>query len=139
MRLLPSLVGIVLLHFSLIAAEESSWSWGGESLNNFEKAGFQLNEGEDLVQAESSQQGTVQEKEKADDKQDDEELVDTILESSRQGRNLDGLDEVYADPNVQGALQKGDEPETRNIVREKLCDLGLMQVTITCKSKAITA
>lgn len=56
-----------------------------------------------------------------------DEVVDTILASNRQGRNLDGFDEVYSDPTVQDALQKGDDTQARNLIKEKLCSLGLMQ------------
>lgn len=56
-----------------------------------------------------------------------DELIDSILQSNRQGRNLDGFDEVYSDPTVQNALQKGDDSQARNLIKEKLCTLGLMQ------------
>lgn len=56
-----------------------------------------------------------------------DELIDSILASNRQGRNLDGFDEVYSDPTVQNALQKGDDSQARNLIKEKLCTLGLMQ------------
>lgn len=56
-----------------------------------------------------------------------DEVIDTILASNRQGRNLDGFDEVYSDPTVQDALQKGDDTQARNLIKEKLCSLGLMQ------------
>lgn len=54
-------------------------------------------------------------------------VIDTILATNRQGRNLDGFDEVYSDPTVQDALQKGDDTQARNLIKEKLCSLGLMQ------------
>lgn len=56
-----------------------------------------------------------------------DELIDSILASNRQGRNLDGFDEVYSDPTVQNALQMGDDSQARNLIKEKLCTLGLMQ------------
>jgi len=58
-------------------------------------------------------------------------VVDEILVSQRQGRALQGYDEVYSDPNVQEALQKGDDGEARNIIKDRLCYLGLMQVGIS--------
>lgn len=54
-------------------------------------------------------------------------VIDTILNSGREGRNLDGFDEVYSDPNVQQALQKGDDRQARNVIKDKLCSLGLME------------
>lgn len=59
-----------------------------------------------------------------------DELIDSILASNRQGRNLDGFDEVYSDPTVQDALQKGDDSQARNLIKDKLCNLGLMQCDV---------
>lgn len=58
-----------------------------------------------------------------------DDVVDAILDSSRQGRNLKEFDEVYTDPSLQEAIQKGDDNEARNLIRDKLCSLGLMQVS----------
>lgn len=55
-----------------------------------------------------------------------DDVIETILASNRQGRNLDGFDAVYSDPTVQDALQKGDDTEARNLIKDKLCTLGLM-------------
>lgn len=56
-----------------------------------------------------------------------DDVIESILASNRQGRNLDGFDEVYSDPTVQDALQKGDDTQARNLIKDKLCTLGLMQ------------
>lgn len=56
-----------------------------------------------------------------------DDVIETILASNRQGRNLDGFDAVYSDPTVQDALQKGDDTQARNLIKDKLCTLGLMQ------------
>lgn len=61
-----------------------------------------------------------------------DDVIDEIIDSSRQGRNIEGLDEVYADPTVKQALLKGDDTEARNLIREKLCNLGLME----CEKRA---
>lgn len=53
-------------------------------------------------------------------------VIDTILATGRSGRNLDGFDDVYADPTVQDALAKSDDRQARNIIKDKLCSLGLM-------------
>lgn len=55
-----------------------------------------------------------------------DELIDEIITSSRHGRNVEGLEEVY-DLNIKEALNNGNEIEARNLIRDKLCDLGLMQ------------
>ncbi|CRK95878.1 CLUMA_CG009324, isoform B [Clunio marinus] len=61
-----------------------------------------------------------------------EDVIDEIIDSSRQGRNIDGLDEVYADPTVKQALLNGDDTQARNLIRDKLCSLGLME----CEKRA---
>lgn len=61
-----------------------------------------------------------------------DDVIDEIIDSSRQGRNIDGLDEVYADQNVKQALLSGDDTQARNLIRDKLCDLGLME----CEKRA---
>nr|XP_033330848.1 uncharacterized protein LOC117222924 isoform X2 [Megalopta genalis] len=55
-----------------------------------------------------------------------EAVVDEILASSRQGRSIEGFDQVYADPNVKNALQLGNDTVARSYIRDKLCTLGLM-------------
>jgi hypothetical protein len=61
-----------------------------------------------------------------------DEVIDEIINSSRQGRNLDGLDDVYSDPTVKEALLSGDDTQARNLIRDKLCTLGLME----CEKRA---
>lgn len=59
-----------------------------------------------------------------------EQVIESILNSGRQGRNIKGYDEIYTDPSVQEILQKdvsSDDPEARNIIKDRLCSLGLMQ------------
>lgn len=56
-----------------------------------------------------------------------DDVIEEIIDSSRQGRNVEGLDEVYSDPSVVQALTSGDDTQARNIIRDKLCDLGLME------------
>lgn len=56
-----------------------------------------------------------------------DDVIEEIIDSSRQGRNIDGLDEVYSDPTVKQALANGDDSQARNLIRDKLCDLGLME------------
>lgn len=56
-------------------------------------------------------------------------MIENILVSNRQGRNLEGYDEVYSDPNVKNALQLGNDTIARTYIRDKLCTLGLMNVS----------
>ncbi|XP_011140597.1 uncharacterized protein LOC105183877 isoform X3 [Harpegnathos saltator] len=55
-----------------------------------------------------------------------ESIIDDILISNRQGRNLEGYDDVYSDPNVKTALQAGNDTIARSYIKDKLCSLGLM-------------
>jgi hypothetical protein len=64
---------------------------------------------------------------------DDEALIDSIVSSSRQGRTLqqDGYNHVASDPQVRQAIEAGNDSEARHFIREKLCNLGLMAVSVT--------
>ncbi|KMQ96879.1 serine proteinase stubble [Lasius niger] len=55
-----------------------------------------------------------------------ESIIDNILVSNRQGRNLEGYEEIYSDPEVKNALQLGNDTIARTYIRDKLCSLGLM-------------
>lgn len=57
-------------------------------------------------------------------------MIDEILVSNRQGRNVEGFDQLYADPEVKNALQLGNETIARTYIRDKLCSLGLMNVSV---------
>lgn len=57
-------------------------------------------------------------------------VVDNILQSTRQGRNLDEYREVYSDPNVRIALETGNDTTARHYIKERLCNLGLMAVSL---------
>jgi hypothetical protein len=67
----------------------------------------------------------------------DESLIESIVSSSRQGRTLeqDGFNQVASDPQVRQALEAGNDSEARHFIREKLCNLGLMTVSVTNKHK----
>lgn len=61
-----------------------------------------------------------------------DDVIEEIIDSRKQGRHIEGLDEIYADPTVQQALSSGDDTQARNLIRDKLCDLGLME----CEQRA---
>jgi hypothetical protein len=63
---------------------------------------------------------------------DEESLIDSIVSSSRQGRTLqqDGYNQVASDPQVRQAIEAGNESEARHYIRDKLCNLGLMAVSV---------
>ncbi|XP_066249867.1 uncharacterized protein [Euwallacea similis] len=105
---------LLLLALS-VRAQDNGWTWNQEASDTHQEsptADLQTSASETNLQ-----QNTT----------DVEKVVDEILVSQRQGRALQGYDEVYSDPNVQEALQKGDDGEARNIIKDRLCYLGLMQ------------
>lgn len=56
-------------------------------------------------------------------------MIENILVSNRQGRNLEGYDEIYSDPEIKNALQLGNDTIARTYIKDKLCSLGLMNVS----------
>lgn len=112
-------VAIAAILLCTVLAEEQP-KWGG----NFEPTNT------DYLSLESNDpigQGAVATNEtNASNGDEIDKVIDTILLSGRQGRNLDGFDEVYSDPSVQEVLQKGDDRQARNVIKDKLCSLGLM-------------
>lgn len=60
-------------------------------------------------------------------------VIENILQSNRQGRNLDGYDQLYADPDVKNILQVGNDTVARSYIKDKLCSLGLMNVSLPKK------
>jgi len=58
------------------------------------------------------------------------DIVEDILESGREGRALEGFSDVYNDPNVQEAIQAGNDTSARSYIQERLCNLGLSSVSL---------
>ncbi|KYB28923.1 hypothetical protein TcasGA2_TC031030 [Tribolium castaneum] len=116
MRLTPIIAFAAMFLLCHAAAEENAWSWGNKDKSPSTNPLEQQPSASDLVEQSSQFNSTQAEK-----------IIDHILVSNRQGRNVDGFDEVYSDPSVQDALQKGDDAEARNLIKDRLCSLGLMQ------------
>ncbi|XP_032589214.2 uncharacterized protein LOC6586651 isoform X1 [Drosophila mojavensis] len=57
-------------------------------------------------------------------------VIDQLINSRREGRNLGEYDAVYADGNIDQALQEGNDLQARNLIRDKLCGLGLMSCDV---------
>lgn len=129
MKFAFALAAILFLHSS--QAQEKLWSWNGDDNDQ----NSQQSDQKALNQFEQYQPSASEYIESAVQLNDTdvEKVVDEILTSSRLGRALDGFGEVYSDPTIQDVLQKGDDGEARNIIKEKLCSLGLMQVKIIRK------
>lgn len=103
----------------------ASWSWDGQKPEN-EKVAVE----EPLEAAESMTMltGEVIASDRVGTEANAtavDEIVDSILSSSREGRNLNGFDELYKDPSVVDAIQNADDVSARNLIKDKLCDLGL--------------
>lgn len=142
MRLPFYLAAIILLHRA--SSEEQSWSWGSDqkdaSEENAKETKKDQTDGrsssyfdEDLIAAPSEFIDNL-----SANSTEAGQIIDEIISSTREGRAIDGFDEVYSDPNVQDALQKGDDSEARNIIKDRLCALGLMQVSTKLSTKTNT-
>nr|CAD7449297.1 unnamed protein product [Timema bartmani] len=95
-------------------AESNDWSWDKTADSNKNEQQFGVADGIFITEEPLVNQSVAA------------SVIDEILLSSRQGRNLEGYDEVYKDPNVQQAIQEGDDSQARQYIRDKLCGLGLM-------------
>lgn len=85
----------------LVHADDDSWSWGKQP-------------------AQPSDQITTQ-----------AHVIDSILESSRSGKALDGYNQIYEDPDVQQAINSGNDTQARHYIQDRLCGLGLMSVSLS--------
>lgn len=106
---------VALLLFNTVNCEKDEQTRQGRILNN--RKNFDTTVEQQLIQEYPTQNAT---------EATVEELIDEIITSSRHGRNVEGLEEVY-DSNIKEALNNGNDIEARNLIRDKLCDLGLMQ------------
>ncbi|KAK3917491.1 Phenoloxidase-activating factor 2 [Frankliniella fusca] len=120
---LASLAGLLLAGFVTGAAGASAdWSWG----NKDGAAPVSETTADEAPPSAGDGGGIVDLGEAAAAATDlNADVIDDILRSGRQGRNLEGYDEVYADPNVQDALQNGNETSARHYIKDRLCSLGL--------------
>ncbi|CAH2091252.1 unnamed protein product [Euphydryas editha] len=108
---------VLLLAIVNISAD---WSWGGDEnkKNENNNESTELLQGEEISNAQDKNfntNGTVL-----------DDIVDELV-SSKQGRSLSGFDDVYSDPTIKEALDSGDDTEARNLIKGRLCTLGLIQ------------
>ncbi|XP_063382528.1 uncharacterized protein LOC134668950 [Cydia fagiglandana] len=108
-----------------IASATAEWSWGGDADAKDkdakpEEKPTELLEGEEALDADkksSDSAGTVL-----------DDIVDELVSNrQQQGRSLGGFDDVYSDPTIKEALDSGDDAEARNLIKGRLCTLGLIQ------------
>lgn len=109
----------------IFAYTTAEWSWGGDAsakpADQPEQKATGLLQGEELPEAQDKNfesNSTVL-----------DDIVDELV-SSKQGRSLGGFDDVYSDPTIKDALDAGDDAEARNLIKGRLCTLGLIQVRI---------
>ncbi|XP_025833219.1 uncharacterized protein LOC108735180 isoform X2 [Agrilus planipennis] len=114
---------VTLLHASE-SSEGNSWSWSEDS-ENPSSPDTQKFDSEDAIPAASAyDQGDTNDFNATAI----EELVDDILVSKRQGRKLNGFDDLSPDDsNLQQALDNGNDGEARSIIKNRLCLLGLVK------------
>lgn len=123
MKILYALAAFLLLH--TCSVQVTAWDWESDKKPEAPK---QIEEQSNLeYEIQGSSSDYSEQAVQYNNTEQIEKIVDNILVSTREGRNLEGYDEVYSDPNVQEAIQKGDDGEARNIIKERLCNLGLMQ------------
>ncbi|KYM86047.1 Serine proteinase stubble [Atta colombica] len=53
-------------------------------------------------------------------------VIDNIIVSNRQGRNLEEYNEIYSDPKIKNALQLDNDTLARSFIKDKLCSLSLI-------------
>ncbi|XP_059054086.1 uncharacterized protein LOC131848296 isoform X2 [Achroia grisella] len=109
----------------LLGSTLAEWSWGEKSSDQTKELDNQksteLLQGEKLPEA--------QEKNFESNSTVLDDIVDELV-SSKQGRSLggfDGVDDVYSDPTIKEALDAGDDAEARNLIKGRLCTLGLIE------------
>jgi hypothetical protein len=107
----------------IIASTAAEWSWGKDAKpeEKTEEKKPELLQGEELPEAQAKSSDT--------DTTVLDDIVDELI-SSKQGRSLGGFDDVYSDPTIKEALDAGDDSEARNLIKNRLCTLGLVQVSI---------
>nr|XP_021181486.2 uncharacterized protein LOC110370085 isoform X1 [Helicoverpa armigera] len=106
----------------ILATATAEWSWGGDA--NAKPAEKAEEKPESLLQGEQLPEAQDKNFESNSTVLDD--IVDELV-SSKQGRSLGGFDDVYSDPTIKDALDAGDDAEARNLIKGRLCTLGLIQ------------
>lgn len=106
----PLQVSYLFLSLTLICiAAEEEWSWGSGKKKDAEIP----------KKSDSTAEGSVS-----------PNVVEEIITSGRDGRMLAGFNDVYQDQDVQDAIASGNDTHARSLVRERLCGLGLMAVSV---------
>lgn len=109
----------------IITKSYADWSWANEKSETDTK--FEEQKPTELLQGEELPEAQRKSGESNSTVLDD--IVDELV-SRKQGRSLGGFDDdVYSDPTIKQALDAGDDAEARSLIKERLCTLGLIQVS----------
>ncbi|XP_017011709.3 uncharacterized protein [Drosophila takahashii] len=129
MRIRASLLAVVLLATASLAAEESSWGneWAPMEDATPSRRSVDTKPAE---QADIQGRYLVHESIQSNSTTQIDEVIEQLINSRREGRNLGEYDAVYADGNIDQALQQGNDLQARNLIRDKLCGLGLMSCDV---------
>ncbi|XP_022229198.2 uncharacterized protein LOC111078667 isoform X1 [Drosophila obscura] len=132
MRMRESLLAVLLLATATLAAD-----WGNEWAPMEDAAmpsrrSVDTKPAAEASGAESEVQGRylVHESVQSNSTSEMDTIIEQLLNSRREGRNLGEYDAVYADGNIDQALQQGNDMQARNLIRDKLCGLGLMSCDV---------
>lgn len=125
MRLILAVTALLLSQS--VRCQEKSWNWNGDKP---EQESYQTEQNPEYMEDFQASPSEYVESNLQLNSSTVEQVIDEILTSTRQGKALNGFDEVYSDPDIQNVLQKGDEGEARNLIKERLCYLGLMKVKV---------
>lgn len=108
----------------IIASTTAEWSWGADA--NDKLADQAAEQSTELLQGETLPE--AQEKNFESKSASVDDIIEHVV--SKQGRSLGGdFDDVYDDPTIKDALDAGDDTEARNLIKGRLCNLGLIQVS----------
>ncbi|XP_017043453.1 uncharacterized protein LOC108089605 isoform X1 [Drosophila ficusphila] len=128
MRIRASLLAVVLLATASLA-EESSWGneWAPMEDSMPSRRSVDTKPAD---QADIQGRYLVHESTQSNSTTQIDEVIEQLINSRREGRNLGEYDAVYADGNIDQALQQGNDLQARNLIRDKLCGLGLMSCDV---------
>ncbi|XP_050335466.1 uncharacterized protein LOC126762632 [Bactrocera neohumeralis] len=133
---LAFMAAILLAGSALSNAEESAWGGGWEptkeSMLSRRSAESEKTDAAAVqpVEVQGRNYGVHEAIYSNDTNTDINAIIDQIINSRREGRILGDYDQVYADGNIDQALQQGDDLQARNLIRDKLCGLGLMSCDV---------
>ncbi|XP_044590187.1 uncharacterized protein LOC123268853 isoform X2 [Cotesia glomerata] len=107
--------------------QKTEWSWqeptaaGNSPQDSFRPLSFSSGDTQPDLLSDNTQDGSSESAYSSENA-----VVENILQSSRQGRNIAGYDDLYSDPDVKTVLQAGNDTIARAFIKDKLCSLGLM-------------